>query len=150
MGTITVKWKRLHKDAHVPTRGSREAAGYDLYACLGEGKTVFIKPGETVMISTGVALEIPAGWFGQLHGRSGLSTKKGLRLSTGVSIVDADYRGDVFIGIHNDSGFTREIENGDRIAQIVFQKHPEVKFIEVDELAETERGSGGFGSTGKK
>lgn len=142
-----MKIKRINKNAILPTRGSACAAGYDLHACSEEDIT--IAPGETAMISSGVALKIPEGFFGAIYARSGMATKRGLRPANCVGVVDSDYTGEVFVPLHNDSNEPQIIHNEDRIAQIIFQPFAVVKtFEEVDELEETERGDGGFGSTG--
>ncbi|MDO4492861.1 MAG: dUTP diphosphatase [Clostridia bacterium] len=139
--------KKLRPGAVVPTRGSAFAAGYDLYACVDA--PVVIAPGETKTIGTGISCAIPEGWFAACFARSGLATKQGLRPANCVGVVDADYRGEYFIALHNDSAETRTVEHGERIAQLVFLPFGEANFTEVDELPETERGAGGFGSTGK-
>lgn len=147
---MKIKIKRLNGNAKIPTRGSDFAAGYDLYAEIpSEVKTVGVHPGETIKFCTGIAMEIPEGYFGAVYARSGLSTKKGLRPANCVGVVDSDYRGEVCVFLHNDSDKTWAIENHDRIAQLVIQKFEPVKFEEVDELSDTSRGTDGFGSTGK-
>lgn len=128
-----------------PYHGSKQAAGYDLKAFLD--KPVQIHPGNYAEIRTGVRAQPPAGYVGLLFIRSGLS-KRRLRLTTGVSVIDADYTGDIICCICNDSDETQTIYNGDRIAQIVYVKCADVIWNRVDALKETERGSGGFGSTG--
>lgn len=138
---------KLNKKAILPTRGSSSAAGYDLYACLDE--PVSIRPGETVRIGTGITAALPEGTFGACFARSGLATKQGLRPANCVGVVDSDYRGEYLISLHNDSEETRIISHGDRIAQLVVMPYFELEFNEVEKLDETERGSGGFGSTGK-
>ena len=152
----TVKVKKLHPNAILPTYGSEYAAGADLYACIDrvDGPIVDfyeILPHETLKISTGLAMEIPNKMFGAIYARSGLATREGLRPANCVGVVDADYRGEIIVAVHNDSDETRIISNGDRIAQIIFQPfyRPEDGFEEVDTLSETARGNGGFGSTGK-
>ena len=147
MKTIRVKFKQLDPDAKLPTRGTDAAAGFDLYACLQE--PVAIRPKETRRIPLGFATAISEGWFGAVYARSGLATKFGLRPANCTAIIDSDYRGEWMVPIHNDSECERIINVGDRIAQVVFQEHPVVVFDIVDELDETERGEGGFGSTGK-
>ena len=144
---MDIKIKRLNEDAKIPTRGSDQAAGYDLYA-----QTVFvtqnIKAGETAKIGTGVAMEIPDGYFGAVVARSGLATKKGLRLANCLGVIDSDYRGEIFVPLHNDSNKTQTIVNGDRIAQLIILPYGTADFEEVDELSGTVRGEGGFASTG--
>jgi dUTP pyrophosphatase len=152
----TVKVKKLHPDAKLPTYGSKDAAGADLYACIDrvDGPITnfyYIAPHETVKISTGIAMEIPRNKFGAIYARSGLSTREGLRPANCVGVIDSDYRGEIIVALHNDSEETRIVTHGDRIAQIIFQysDRPIDGFEEVEELSETTRGEGGFGSTGK-
>ena len=151
--------KLLRKEAQIPTLGSAEAAGYDLYAALEpeigpDGKFYMgqfeIPPHETRMIPTGIALAIPRGYWGGIYARSGLATKQGLRPANCVGVIDADYRGEIFVALHNDTNDYRYVYNGDRIAQLVF--HPCVRvdeFKQVEELDSTDRGDSGFGSTGQ-
>lgn len=148
---MNIKIKKLRKDAKIPTQGSAGSAGYDLYAT---SSTMFngiyaIPPHKTVKIPTGLAFELPDGYFAGLFARSGLATKEGLRPANCVSVCDADYRGEYMIPIHNDSDEWRNINPGDRIAQMILLPCQSLIFEEVDELSETERGEGGFGSTGK-
>ena len=138
--------KKLRPDAVLPTAGSEYAAGYDLYACL-DGP-VAIAPHTTGKIGTGLAIAVPVGWFGAIFARSGLATKQGLRPANCVGVCDSDYRGEYIIAIHNDSDTERVIAPGDRIAQLVILPHMTAEFTETDTLPETERGAGGFGSTG--
>lgn len=142
-----VNIKKLNDNAKIPTRGSEYAAGYDLYACINE--PVVIYPHETVKIGTGIAIEIPDGYFGAIFARSGLATKKGLRPSNCVGVCDSDYRGEYIVALHNDANELMVVEPNERIAQLVVMPYLPVKFTEVDELSDTERGSGGFGSTGR-
>ena len=144
---INVNIKKLNDNAIIPTRGSEYAAGYDLYACINE--PVVIYPHETVKIGTGIAIEIPDGYFGAIFARSGLATKKGLRPSNCVGVCDSDYRGEYIVALHNDANELMVVEPNERIAQLVVMPYLPVKFTEVDELSDTERGSGGFGSTGR-
>jgi len=141
---MEIKIKKLYEDSQIPTRGSEYAAGYDLYA--HEGAT--IKPHETAKIGTGVAIQPPKDTFGAVFARSGLATKQGLRPANCVGVCDYDYTGEYIIALHNDSNEERTIEAGERIGQVVFIPDVNVSFVEVDELEETERGAGGFGSTG--
>ena len=143
---MTMKIKFLDPHAQVPTLGSEAAAGYDLYA----SKDCVIEPGQTVLVHTGFAIEIPEGWWGGIYARSGLATKQGLRPANCVGVIDSDYRGEVMVAMHNDSEYIREIKIGDRIAQLVFAKtyHSTFGFKVVEELSDTSRGEGGFGSTG--
>ena len=142
-----IKIKKLTDTAKTPTRGSEHAAGYDMYADVKED--VQIKPHETVKIGTGLAMEIPDGYFGAIFARSGLATKEGLRPANCVGVCDSDYRGEYIVVIHNDSEETRTITAGERIAQLVVMPYLPVTFDEVAELTDTNRGEGGFGSTGK-
>ena len=144
---MKINIKRLTETAILPERGSAYAAGYDLFADLQE--TVSIQPHETKMIGTGLAMEIPEGYFGGIFARSGLSSKEGLRPANCVGVVDADYRGEVKVALHNDGEVVREIKAGQKIAQLVVVPFLGVEFDEVEELSETVRGVGGFGSTGK-
>ncbi len=142
-----IKIKKLTDTAKTPTRGSEHAAGYDMYADVKED--VQIKPHETVKIGTGLAMEIPDGYFGAIFARSGLAAKEGLRPANCVGVCDSDYRGEYIVAIHNDSEETRTITAGERIAQLVVMPYLPVTFDEVAELTDTNRGEGGFGSTGK-
>lgn len=144
---MKINIKRLTETAILPERGSAYAAGYDLFADLQE--SVLIQPHETKMIGTGLAMEIPEGYFGGIFARSGLSSKEGLRPANCVGVVDADYRGEVKVALHNDGEVVREIKAGQKIAQLVVVPFLGVEFDEVEELSETVRGVGGFGSTGK-
>lgn len=139
--------KILNELATIPTKGTRWSAGHDLYAVIPDGE-ITIAPQSTRVIGTGIALEIPPTLFGAVFPRSGLATRQGLRLSNGVSVIDADFRGELLIPIYNDSTEPRVIKHGERIAQIVLIPYLQTEFTVVDELSETDRGSGGFGSTG--
>lgn len=147
MLSAKIKIKKLTDTAKTPTRGSEYAAGYDLYADVKEN--VQIKPHETVKIGTGLAMEIPDGYFGAIFARSGLAAKEGLRPANCVGVCDSDYRGEYIVAIHNDSEETRTVTAGERIAQLVVMPYLPVTFDEVAELTDTNRGEGGFGSTGK-
>ena len=138
--------KKLRSGALLPTAGSRFAAGYDLCACLDA--PVEVPPHATARIGTGLAIAVPEGWFGAIFARSGLATKQGLRPANCVGVCDSDYRGEYIIALHNDSGETRVINPGDRIAQLVLLPCAAAEFETAEELPATERGSGGFGSTG--
>ena len=138
--------KVLRSGARLPTAGSRYAAGYDLYACLDAPVT--IPPHATAMIGTGLALAIPEGWFGAIFARSGLAAKQGLRPANCVGVCDSDYRGEYIIAIHNDSDAVRTVAPGDRIAQLVVLPCQSAEFEETEALPDTDRGAGGFGSTG--
>lgn len=145
---MRVKVKRLSATAALPVRGSGQAAGYDLCADIAE--PLVIGPGETAKVATGLAFAIPNGYFGGIFARSGLSTKKGLRPANCTGVVDSDYRGPVLVALHNDSGEARTIEPGERIAQLILLPYLAAEFEETEELDETERGAGGFGSTGSR
>ncbi|MDY3761169.1 MAG: dUTP diphosphatase [Eubacteriales bacterium] len=143
-----VKIKKLNARATVPTYGSSSAAGADLYACLGS--SVLIKPSETAMIPTGLALEIPDGYVGLIYARSGLACREGLAPANKVGVIDSDYRGEIVVALFNHSSEERTVEDGQRVAQLVITPYVTADFILSDKLGNTERGSGGFGSTGKK
>lgn len=142
----TVKIKKLSPNAQIPTKGSEYSAGYDLRACIDD--VVTIDAHSTVKIGTGLAIEIPHGYFGAVFARSGLATRNGLRPANCVGVCDSDYRGEYIVAIHNDFDYPRMIQPGDRIAQLVIMPYLSVYFHEVDELSDTDRGDGGFGSTG--
>lgn len=144
---MRVNIKRLNENAIIPTRATEYSAGMDLYACTST--PVVIAPHETVKISTGLAMQLPHGYFGAIFARSGLSTKQGLRPATCVSVIDEDYTGEWIIPLHNDSNEPQIINPMERIAQTVIMPYLPIEFNEVDKLSETERGEGGFGSTGK-
>ena len=146
---IKVNFKKLDKNAHAPTYGSEYAAGADLYALTG-GETLNFAPGETKMIKTGLAVEIPEGYAGLVYARSGIATKRGLAPANKVGVIDSDYRGEVMVSLHNHSDDCQEIADGERIAQLVITPFLAAEFCETDELSDTVRGEGGFGSTGKK
>ena len=141
-----IKVKKLNEKAVLPTYGSEYAAGADLYACLDEA--VMINPGETYMVHTGLAMEIPAGYAGLIYPRSGLASKRGLAPANKVGVVDPDYRGEFMVALHNHSLTAQTIEPGERIAQLVITPFITANFELTDELSETVRGEGGFGSTG--
>lgn len=145
---ICIKVKKLAEDAHMPTLGSAQAAGYDLYAHCD--KTIKIKRHHAVKIGTGVAMEIPEGYWGGIFARSGLSCKEGLRPANCVGVIDSDYRGEIAISLHNDRWHKKKIEPGTRIGQIIFIPKVNTELEEAEELDQTERGEGGFGSTGTK
>jgi dUTP pyrophosphatase len=142
-----IRVKKLKENAMMPTYGSAEAAGADLYACLTEPIT--IKPGESVFVPTGLAMELPRGYAGLIYARSGLACKRGLAPANKVGVVDSDYRGEFMIVLHNHGSATQTVEHGERIAQLVITPVFTPGFTEVDELTDTLRGGGGFGSTGK-
>ena len=142
-----IRIKKLREDAVVPTYGSPYAAGADLYACLEEEQVV--SPGQTVMFHTGIAMEIPEGYAGLIFARSGLASKRGLAPANKVGVVDSDYRGEFMIALHNHSDVPQTVLPGERIAQMVITPVLAAEFLQVEELEETQRGSGGFGSTGR-
>jgi dUTP pyrophosphatase len=146
---MKVNFKKLNENAVVPTYGSQFAAGADLYACTN-GETVEFAPGETKLIKTGLAMEIPEGYAGLIYARSGIANKRGLAPSNKVGVVDSDYRGEIMVSLHNHSLETQSITDGERIAQMVIAPFLKVEYTEVEELTDTVRGEGGFGSTGKK
>ena len=146
MPTIAVK--KLHEQAVLPTYGSEFSAGADLYA-LTEEELVFA-PGETKLVHTGLAMEIPQGFAGLIYARSGLASKRGLAPANKVGVVDADYRGEVMVALHNHSNTEQKIAPGERIAQLVVAPFLKAEFTETETLSDTVRGAGGFGSTGTK
>ena len=149
---MKVALKKLRENAIVPSFGSADAAGADLYACIDE--EISISRGKTVMIPTGIAMAIPKGYVGLIFARSGLACKTGLAPANKVGVIDADYRGEIMVALHNHNGVDpattkpEVIKPGDRIAQIVILPYPEIEYEVTDELPGTERGEGGFGSTG--
>jgi len=144
---MKIQIHKLRPDAVLPARGSAYAAGYDLYACIDEA--VRIMPHTTVKIGTGLSIAVPEGWFGAVFARSGLAAKAGLRPANCVGVCDSDYRGEYIVALHNDSETVRTVEPGDRIAQLVILPFMEAEFEETEQLPETERGAGGYGSTGR-
>ena len=166
---MKLKVKKLTENAILPTRGSASAAGWDLYSA----ERASINGGETVKVNTGIAVEIPEGYFGAIYARSGLATNDGLRPANCVGVIDSDYRGPIIVPLHNDNSpvvkdyrpvdehtsiaspsfnilSDKVILEGTRIAQLIIQKYEDVEIEEVEELSETKRGEGGFGSTGAK
>lgn len=143
-----VEIKKLHEKAIIPTYGTEFSAGADIYALLDEPIT--INPGETVFIHTGIAIAIPEGLVGLNFARSGMAAKRGLAPANKVGVIDSDYRGEVMVALHNHGKEPQIIEHGDRVAQMVFVPYYAADFVLVDELDSTERGEGGFGSTGTK
>ena len=140
--------KKLTESAVIPTYGTEYSAGADLYADTKEN--VVIKAHETKLIKTGISLEIPEGYAGLIYARSGLASKKGLAPANKVGVIDADYRGEIMVALHNHTTEDKEISPQERIAQLVITPFLKVDFNEVDNLSETVRGEGGFGSTGQK
>lgn len=143
----TIRVKKLRENAMLPTYGSAEAAGADLYACLEE--TVFLQPGETAWIPTGIALEVPKGCAGLVYARSSMGAKRGLAPANKVGVIDSDYRGEIRVVLLNHSKQPQSIEHGERVAQFLITPVLTPAYVEVEELSETTRGAGGFGSTGK-
>ena len=142
--TMNINFKKLNNKATQPSHGSQWAAGYDLYSC----DSYIIEPHTTLKIGTGIAVEIPEGYFGAIFARSGLATKRGLRPANCVGVVDADYRGELIVALHNDTDLVQEVAEGERVAQLAIIPYLPVNFVEVDDLSSTDRGEGGFGSTG--
>ena len=152
--SILVKVKKLDPKAKTPFFGSPGAACSDLFACIDPDpvfgdSTKMIREGQTVMIGTGIAMEIQEGCVGLIYARSGLSVKGGLAPANKVGVIDSDYRGEIVVALHNHGSEPNMVAHGDRIAQMMILEVPDVEYIEVDELNETERDAGGFGSTGK-
>lgn len=145
---FTMKIKKLCENATVPTYGSACAAGADLYAC--ESSPVTIEAGQTVLVHTGIAMAIPQGYVGLIYARSGLATQKGLAPANKVGVIDSDYRGEIMVALHNHGSVAQTVEHGERVAQIVFTPYSAADFQVCDQLDDTDRGSGGFGSTGTK
>ena len=144
----SINIKLLNDKASIPTYGSISSAGADLYASLNDKE--IIKKGETKLIPTGLSMEIPDGLVGLIYARSGLATKKGLAPANKVGVIDSDYRGEIMVALYNQSNMDQIIEDKERIAQIVFTPYIKGNFNVVDNLSDTKRGSGGFGSTGRK
>lgn len=142
-----IRVKKLKENAILPTYGSAEAAGADLYACLEN--VIVIQPGETVFVPTGLAMEIPKGYAGLIYARSGLACKRGLAPANKVGVIDSDYRGEFIVVLHNHGATVQEIAHGERIAQLVITPVLTPDFTEVDDLSDTSRAAGGFGSTGR-
>ncbi len=145
---IKIDIKKLNDRALLPTRGSEQAAGWDLYS--NNEEAVNIEAHATVMIGTGLSLAIPDGYFGAIYARSGLATKQGLRPANCVGVIDSDYRGELIVSLHNDTNEMKTINQNERIAQLVVMPYLAVEFSEKDILDETSRGNNGFGSTGIK
>lgn len=143
----TIRVKKLHPNAKLPTYGSLEAAGADLYACLEEPVT--IAPGEVFWIPTGIALEVPKGCAGLVYARSSLGAKRGLAPANKVGVVDSDYRGEIKVVLLNHSKHPQTVEPGERVAQFLITPVLQPQYIETDDLTDTTRGVGGFGSSGK-
>ena len=148
MEKIEVKIKKLDGRARMPVYGSELAAGMDLYACLEENVT--IAAGQTIMIPTRLAMEIPVGYAGLIFARSGMAVKRGLAPANKVGVIDADYRGEILVALYNQSPEEQTVEDGERIAQMVITPVPAVELTEAAELNDSVRGAGGFGSTGTR
>lgn len=144
---MKINIKKLNEKAIIPTYGSAYSAGADLYALTDE--EVVIQPGQTAFINTGLATEIPEGYVGLVYARSGLACKQGLAPANKVGVIDSDYRGELVVALFNQSGEAKTVKYGDRIAQLVIAPYLKCEFIESEELSDTTRGAGGFGSTGK-
>lgn len=142
-----IRVKKLRPNAIIPTYGSQDAAGADLYACLDAEVT--IGPGETVFIPTGLSMEVPKGCAGLIYARSSLGAKRGLAPANKVGVIDSDYRGEFMVALHNHGSAPQTIAHADRIAQLLITPVFTPGFTEVSELSDTTRGAGGFGSTGK-
>ena len=145
---MDVRIKKLNDLAKIPTRGSKFSAGYDLYAATNYD--IQIPPHFTVKIGTGLAMDLPYGYFGAIFARSGIATKRGLRPANCVGVCDFDYKGEYIVAVHNDSNETMTVLAGERIAQLILLPYQDIDFKEVNELSNTDRGMGGFGSTGEK
>ena len=145
--SFSMNIKKLNENATIPTYGSEFAAGADLYACLEADVT--IAPSKTVLIHTGIAMEIPEGLVGLVYARSGLASKKGLAPANKVGVIDSDYRGEFIVALHNHGDETQTVSHGERIAQLVITPVVTPVYLETDALSDTERAAGGFGSTGK-
>ncbi len=139
--------KKLRENAILPTYGSSEAAGADLHACLE--KPVTIAPGQTAFIPTGLAMALPSGCVGLVCARSGIACKRGLAPANKVGVIDSDYRGEFLVALHNHGSEAQSVEPGERIAQLLIVPVLTPGFAQVQELSDTGRGDGGFGSTGK-
>ena len=142
-----IRIKKLHPNAVIPTYGSLEAAGADIYACLDAAVT--IPAGKTVFIPTGLAMEVPKGCAGLIYARSSMGSKRGLAPANKVGVIDSDYRGQIMVALHNHSQEDQVVNPGERVAQLIITPVFTPGFREVDDLSETDRGSGGFGSTGR-
>ena len=145
---MKVKIKKLSEAAKLPVYGTEFAAGADLFALSDD--TVTVMPGKTYLFKTGLAIEIPEGYVGLIYARSGLATKRGLAPANKVGVIDSDYRGECMVALHNHSDVPAIVEPGERIAQLVIAPYLKAEFELSDELSETVRSDGGFGSTGRK
>jgi len=147
INTVDIKIKKLDEKAIIPSYGTDFSAGADLYALLDEDVT--INPNETKFIKTGLTMEIPEGLVGLIYARSGLACKRSLAPANKVGVIDSDYRGEIIVALHNHSNDAQTIQSGERIAQIVFTPYFKAEFSETDNLCDSSRGQGGFGSTGR-
>lgn len=145
---MKVNIKRINPNATIPTKGSCGAAGYDLRAILDNDNDVLVYPHTSEMVGTGLIIEVPDGYFGGIYARSGIAYSRGERPANCVGVVDSDYRGEVKVAVHNDLNYPFVIHNGDKIAQLIIQPCLDAEFNESDIITDTERGDGGFGSTG--
>ena len=143
---MQIKLKKLDERAIIPTRGTSASAGMDLYAL----DAATVESGETVLVHTGIALAIPEGYAGFIYARSGIATKRGLAPANKVGVIDADYRGEIMVALHNHSAVPQAVDAGERVAQLVVAPFLKATFEETEELSDTVRGEGGFGSTGRK
>jgi len=143
-----VRVKKLHEQATVPSYGSMMAAGADLYALVEDG-SLTVAPHATVLVRTGLAMEIPEGFAGLIYARSGIACKRHLAPANKVGVIDSDYRGEILVALHNHGETSQSIEHGERIAQMIITPFITADFTECDTLDDTDRGEGGFGSTGK-
>ena len=146
--TQTVRYQKLDQRAVEPKYGSADAAGADLYAVMDAPMT--LAPGQTTLVHTGLAVEIPAGFVGLVCARSGLATKRGLAPANKVGVIDADYRGEIMVALHNHGTEPQSIDHGERVAQLVLVPYLTAAYEQTDSLTDTDRGAGGFGSTGTK
>lgn len=144
---MDIKIKKLNDLAKLPTRGSEYAAGYDLYAATDY--KIIIPPHSTIKVGTGLSVELPNLTFAAIFARSGIATKRGLRPANCTGVIDSDYRGEIIVALHNDTDEDQVIDAGERIAQIILLPFIPMNFIESENLSETERGTGGFGNSGK-
>jgi len=143
-----VNVKKLSDKAVIPSYGSEFAAGADLYSA--EEASIVIPAGETRFIHTGIAMEIPTGLVGLIYARSGMACKRGLAPANKVGVIDSDYRGEIIVALHNHTNEEKTVETGERVAQMVLAPYIVANYNEVEDLSDTDRGEGGFGSTGRK
>lgn len=144
---MKIRLKKLNENAVIPVYGTQYSAGADLYVL---DDTVNILPHETVLLHTGIAIEIPEGYCGLIFARSSMGSKRGLAPANKVGVIDSDYRGEIRVALHNHSDITQTVEHGERVAQLAIVPFVRVDYELVDDLSDTERGEGGFGSTGRK